>query len=379
MSSLRVCMAGTWDPNFHRNRALRNFLERAGCEVAVSRVDLWGKREDAVVRTGKLRVVLRAIVAYPLLAWRFLRTRRPDIVLVPYPGHFDVPVLALLCKLRGIPIVFDIFISLFDTVVSDRALAEPGSVLARILLAADRIACRRADLILADTPPHADFLSELTGVSRDRFRIVWVGAEERVFHPRPASQPDPERVLFYGTFIRLHGVETIVHATKALEPDGIQVCIIGDGQEGPMVSRLVDELKSTNLERIGFMPLERLAEEIAGAAICLGIFGSTGKADRVVPNKVFQCVAMGRPVVTGDTAAIRAAFDDGEIVTVPVGDGPALAAAVRSLYHRPEERERIAQAGRRRFARDYSEKVLGAGLRTHLEELLTQEGATVPR
>lgn len=367
MNPLRVCVAGTWDPDFHRNRALLRFLERAGVRVVTCHARLWGERGGDIVGKAILPVLLRAVVAYPLLMWRFLRAPRPDVVLVPYPGHFDAPLLAFLCRIRGVPLVLDLFISLHDTVVSDRGLASEDGVLARVLAAVDRAACRRAHRVLADTPVHADFFARATGVDRSRFHVLWVGAEEDVFHPRPEVEPEPGRVLFYGTFIPLHGVKTIVRAAKALEGEDVRFRIIGDGQEGPGVERLLSDLEVANVERVRWVPLEALGEEIARSDICLGIFGTTGKADRVVPNKVFQCMAVGRPVVTGDTEAVRSAFRPDEVALVPVGDPESLARRIRALRADPEGRESMARAGRQRFEKDYAEDVLARRLAELLE------------
>lgn len=329
-----------------------------------------------MVRQGKLTIFLRALFAYPLLVWRFLKTPKPDVVLVPYPGHFDMPILAPLCRIRRIPVVFDVFISLYDTIVSDRRLAgraTPTGIASRLI---DCLACRLADLILADTPPHADYFSRLTGVGRDRFRILWLGAQEDVFHPRPTIEPHSKVVLFHGTFIPLQGLETIVRAAKKLEADRIRVRVVGDGQERETVDRLVSELNVQNLDRTGLLPLDQVPEEIAKAGVCLGIFGTTAKADRVVPNKLYECLSVGRPVITGDTAAVRSAFTPGkEVITVPPGDAESLAAAVRSLCYRSKLRERVALAGHSRFQRDYSQQPLAKLLRRHLEELLRVEKA----
>ena len=101
------------------------------------------------------------------------------------------------------------------------------------------------------------------------------------------------------------------------------------------------------------MPESELPGEIARASICLGVFGTSDKAARVVPNKVFQCAAAGRAVVTAATPAMTGAFGDA-FVTVPVGDPTALADAVREL--------RGAEAPGRRRARPSG--VRGAVLRS---------------
>lgn len=364
---LEVCVAGTLDESFHRNRILLSLLEDVARKVRRRTVKLWGARDAELVRDGKLRLALRAAWVLPVATWRFLRAPRPDLLFVGYPGHLDMPWLGLVARLRGVPVVFDMFISLYDTVALDRRLVPATSWTARLLAAIDRLACRSADMVLTDTPPDAEFLSALSGVPSSRIRVQWVGAEESLFHPRPV-EAESRRVLFYGTYIPLHGIDTIVRAAKLLEGDGVSIRLIGSGQERRSVEGLVCDLGVVNVELLDPVPLGSLPHEIASAAVCLGIFGTTSKASRVVPNKVFQAVAMARPVVTADSSAIRAAFEPGEIVTVPPGDPIALAAAIRELLEDPERANRVAEAGYRRYLRDYSRSALSRLLAGHLAE-----------
>lgn len=365
----RVLLAGTFEPEFARNRVIRSLLERAGFDVAVLRRPLWGSRRYALVDSPKLGLALRGVRAYASLVWALCRVERPDAIMVLYPGYFDMPLVGAVARLRRIPVVFDLFISLHDTLVGDRGLRSPQSLAGRAARLVDRLACRSARLVLADTPAHADFFSDLTGVARDRFRTLWLGAQGDVFHPVSGAVSEPNLVLFHGTFIRLQGLDTIVRAAKLLEPENVRFRLVGDGQERPAIEALVGTLGARNVELTGLLPLERIPHEIAGASVCLGIFGTTEKAARVVPNKVFECIAMGRPVVTGDTPAIRAAFS-GELVLVPVGDPEQLARALRELLAAPDRLAELGAAGRARFERDYAEAPLARMLAGYLNEIL---------
>jgi glycosyltransferase involved in cell wall biosynthesis len=236
--------------------------------------------------------------------------------------------------------------------------------------AADRIACRLADRVLVDTPAHADYFATATGVPRDRFRVLWLGAQEDVFRPVPDVATVPKLVVFHGTFVPLQGLPTIIRAAKLLEKDGIRFRIVGDGQERDVVHSLVEELDVRNVELPGRVPLESVPREIGAAALCLGIFGTSEKAGRVVPNKVFECLAVGRPVVTADTDAIRAAFPEGEVAVVPPGDPASLAELIRTLLGHPAGLASLAAAGHKRYRRDYSEHALGKLLAGYVEELV---------
>ncbi len=350
----RVIAAGTFDRGFGRNRRLIALLERAGHEVVICQSDLFGSTRYDIVDTGKLALLRRGLGAYPRVLWRFLRIRRGDAVLTMYPGWFDTIVLAPIARLRGMPVVFDIYISLFDTVVADRKIASERSFIGRVTRLVDRLSLRGAHRVIADTPEHADLYADIGGIARDRIGVVWVGADDDVFRPRPDIAPNPKRVLFYGTYIKLHGIDVIVRAAKLLDSEGVEFRLIGTGQERAAIDRLIEELHVSNIEMTDRVPLEDLPAEIAAAALCCGIFGASDKARRVVPNKVFECVAVGTPVVTADTAAMRRVFTDTEIALVPAGDPDALAGAIRDLLADPDRRAAMAVAAHRHYVAAYA-------------------------
>jgi glycosyltransferase involved in cell wall biosynthesis len=366
---LRVLLVGTFDREHSRNRTIRRQLERAGYDVRDCRVELWGPVRYSKLRSDRLRTAARAALAYLRLIARSVVARRPDAVLMLYPGHLDVLVLAPIWRARRVPVVFDPLISLRDTIVVDRKMHEASSLVGRLSLLVDRWSFRLANLVLTDTPEVADHYCELTGVPRSRFEVLWPGVNEAVFSPPSSTPGDPTRVLFYGSFIALHGVDTIVRAARLLMDRGVTVRIIGTGQERWAVEEIIALEGITNVELVGTVPLEELPGEIRAAGICLGIFGTSSKAARVVPFKVFECLAMGRPVVTGDTAAVRGALD-GAVWTVPTGDPEALAQRIAELIDDPQARAALARAGHERYQSRFGEAALAELLAGMLASVL---------
>jgi glycosyltransferase involved in cell wall biosynthesis len=208
------------------------------------------------------------------------------------------------------------------------------------LHAIERFALRRADLVFLDTEAHARRIEKLFGFASGSMGSVWVGAETDCFRrdakitPAPPAPADaPLRVLFYGQFIPLHGIETIIRAARLTRSEAIEWQLIGQGQESERIARLLDEQPLPRLRWDTWVDYEQLPGRIAGADICLGIFGTSEKAASVIPNKVFQIVAMGRPIVTRDSPAIREMLENLPpcVYLVPPGDPDALASALRDF------------------------------------------------
>jgi len=352
---LNVCYFGTYERAYPRNAQVISSLRGAGVEVHEEHVAVWDDlREGWSAGPGR---ALRLAVAEAKLFTR--RPRGSDAFVVGYPGHLDLP--AARRAARGRPVVFNPLVSLADTLIGDRGRFRPGSLPARTLERIDRYAFRSADLVVADTEAHARFLALLAG--RDDIAVCFVGAEDRLF--RPGWEPQqPFTALFVGKLIPLQGIETILGAARAA-PD-IAFRLVGSGQ----LDALLDD-RPPNVEHVAWVEYEQLPDENRSAGCALGIFGTTAKAQRVIPNKAFQALACGTPLVTADTPAAKELLEDGvSALLVPPGDPTALAGAVRRLAADQDLAGRIGAGGRAAYEREASEAVLGRRWRELIEGLL---------
>ena len=119
------------------------------------------------------------------------------------------------------------------------------------------------------------------------------------------------------------------------------------------------------VRRAGRLPYEAALDMIQGADLALGIFGTTAKAGRVVPHKVFQSLAGGVPTITRRSRAVAEFFREGEhVVLVPPGDPAALARAIETLASDPARRDALGRAGR--------EAALAAGSPERIGALLAE-------
>src|SRR5436190_22586743 len=156
---MRVLYFGTYERAYPRNAQVILCLRRASVEVVEHHVGVWDERRD------QWRASLGTAARLAAAELQLLKRPSRDfvVVLVGYPGHFDLP--AARRAARGRPVVFNPLVSLADTLVADRRRFRPGSVAARALEAVDRHAFRSADVVVADTAAHGRYLANLAGLA----------------------------------------------------------------------------------------------------------------------------------------------------------------------------------------------------------------------
>lgn len=352
MREHRICIYGTAgsSPAYVRNRLVERALEAAGYRLVYCTVPLWTDTDEklSAARKGITKTAVRFLLAHIRMALRYLfLVPGHDAVLVLAPGHPDVPFARAVSWIRRKPLVFDAFYSLYDTVVEDRRLAEPGSVKAGVISFLDRLSCRLADAVLIDTEANRDYICTRYRLDSSRFHVIPAGAPEGFDAPFDTSvRPicGTTTVLFQGSYVPLQGAETVVRAAALLRrrPD-ISFRMIGSGQTRAEAESIAVSEGLGNIVFIDWMSLDGLRQETGRADICLGIFGTGGKAGRVIPHKVFAALAMDRPVITADTPAARELLEDGiSALFCPPGKPEALAGCIEKLADDPSLREALA-------------------------------------
>jgi glycosyltransferase involved in cell wall biosynthesis len=363
-----VVFFGGYDPEYPRNSVLRRGLELNGVQVSECRV--WPLR--------------RFWRRYPALLSRWLKLPKSPFaprryLFVPEFAQKDVPLARLLARMTSRRLVFDPLASRYETKILDWRRKPEGSASARWNRAIDRRAFRQSDLLLADTGRHKEYYCREFGVDPDKVAVLPVGFDDRVFSesrgcltaPGPAERT-PFTVLFFGSFLPLHGVDEVVEAARIVSAAdaSVRFHFIGSGQTLDLTRTKAAEYGLKNVGFEGWLSQPELAERVAQTAdICLGIFGRTAKADRVVPHKIYQSMALGKPVITARTPAAEEFFADGEDIILCRKEEPReLAEAILELKRDPALRARIARNGHDLVWRKYQPAALGAALKEILEK-----------
>lgn len=349
MPPKRLMWLGTYERDYARTRVLMAGLSEVGVDVVQCHRPLWElttHKAGSFLDAARLpRLAGRLLAAWASLLREQRVAGRVDAVVAGYPHQPDALPAWMVARGRRVPLIVDAMISMSDTLAGDRA--RVGAAGARALAVLDMLTLRCADVVVTDTEAHARFFTERFGVPAARIRVARVGAESSVFAPAapPAGEPT---ALFYGKLAPLHGLETVLAAVRA--PGVPPLRLIGGGQLGGWLDLELARDRPARVEHVPWLPYEQLGGELARAAIALGVFGTSDKAARVVPNKVYHAMSVGRPIVTADTPAAREVLEhDRTALLVPAGDPQALSAALIRLAGDEALRRRLGEAARRRF------------------------------
>lgn len=341
-----VCYFGSFNLGYPRCDAIAEGLIKNGVAVTYCH-----SSKKGIIKT------------WPELTVKFLRTAlRCRAILIGQGRHIDAPLARALGILFRKKVILDAFVSHYNTLVEDYELAAPGSLKAHAAALSDRIGVAFSSHVLLDTNLHIDYYCDKYGSNRRKFSRVLPGAQDRVYRPspRPESGSRAFSVLFFGSFLKLHGVDTILRAADILsDRDDIRFDIVGDGHLRNEAEKLRGQLRMGNAEFHPITDFAGIARHIAACDICLGIFGDNKKAMMVIPNKVYQGAAMMKPVITGDTPGIRELFTDREnIYLVPPANPEALAAGILDLKNNSSLRDSIARKGYDLFLKTSTPEIL---------------------
>lgn len=322
--------------SYHKERVARisvllDGLRESGCRCEEMNVRLPLTHDQ---RLAMLKAPWKAIMLPWVLAksWIGLIRKRlhslpVDVVIVPYMGHFDI-ILARLLHPHTL-IVLDHLISAADTAKDRRS----GPIPQKLLSLLDSFALMLADIAMIDTEEHKILIPLRY---KHKVIVVPIGAP-RVWYTKPII-PNSSRlisIVFFGLFTPLQGSVIIAEALNILTKRNIsfQATLIGRGQDYQSVHHCLHD--NINVRWIDWLNENKLVEEVAAHDICLGIFGESPKANRVVPQKLFLGAAAGCALLTSDTPPQRHAFSS-SATYVPQGSAEQLADCLTELSLKPQ-------------------------------------------
>lgn len=344
---MKICYFGTYSPNYTRNKVNITGLRENGIEVV-----------ECNVQSGGLR-------KHWDLFWKHWPLRgKYDAMIVGFNGHAVMPVAWLVTRFPRKKLIFDAFVSAYDTNIFDRKKHSPRSLMALKYWLIDWLSCNLADLVLMDADAHAAYISQTFHVPRKRTKGLFVGCPSDVMYPRPQNKSELEFIVhFHGTYIPAQGIPYIIGAAKILEGKGIKFNMIGKLETYGEAINLVKQFNLTSVRFYDYMPYDKLAEFMANADICLGGFGDTEKAKMAGIFKIIEAMAMKKPFITADTPAMREFLTNRkDSLLCNSADSQDLADKILELKNNPDLKNTIAENGYRLYLKRFTPQAIGRDL-----------------
>ncbi|MBD3311258.1 MAG: glycosyltransferase [Candidatus Magasanikbacteria bacterium] len=320
----KILIIGSYNKEYPRNKVLINTLKDFfDIEEINNKYEKWTRHV----------FFLKAVLKH---------RKEKDFLLLLHPARKFVFSLFLSKIFFSGKIIVDAFNSVYDSFIYDRKLASKYSIKAFYYFLSDYLMCRLTDIIFFDTREHKDYFINKFKIKDFKKKVVLpVSVDLNLFEDVPDLSDkgifpkDKFNIFFYGCYIPLQGIEYIVKAAKILEKEKLMnFVLLGAGQTRKEINALCEKLQSKNITFIDRVPYEDLIKYINASDVCLGIFGDTDKAMRVVPNKVLEYGACKKIVVTGRNKAMERYFEDGrDLLYCNMADEHDLSKKILRVYH----------------------------------------------
>ena len=378
---MKVCYFGTYRAEYSRNKIMINGLKQNDVEVLECHQQLWTGIEDRVhaVQSGWFnpKFWLRVIKAYIKLILKYTKIKDYDVMVVGYPGQFDVFLARILTWLKRKPLVWDIFMSIYLISV-ERNLDQKHRLSVRFLHLIEGIALKLPDMLVIDTAEYAKWFEENYKINRNRFRLVPTGADDRVFTVIDMKKRNPDDefiVLYYGTFIPNHGLPYIMKTAQLLkENQDIKFIFIGTGPELRYCLEFQKTHDLKNTDFLGWKEPEKLVKYIKNADLVLGAFGKTPQSLMTVQNKIYESMAQKKPIITGDGPQIRAVFENRkDIFTCDREDPDSLKKEIIYIKDNQSGLRDIVNAAYEKFIKNYSIIMIGKTFLTQINCIIEKK------
>lgn len=239
----------------------------------------------------------------------------------------------------------------------------------------ERTLYHRAEAVMINSP---GFFDHVRSRGARRVELIPNGSDPAMFDPRKDGAAFRSEHRLTGKFVVLyagaHGIsndlEVVLDSAALISEARIQIVLLGDGKEKRNLQDRAKELGLTNLIFLPPIPKSMIPEALAAADACLAILKPLPEYKTTYPNKVFDYMAAGRPVILAIDGVIRGVIDDaGCGIFVEPGDQASLAKAIDQLAVDPARGRKMGLAGREYLENHFSRAKIGKRLIQFLEEL----------
>lgn len=373
---MKICFFGTYDREYTANKIVLQGLKEnnvpvleINSEVKLTRLD----SEKDITWFALIKRIFRKYKIFVEIFKNLDKFKKSDVIYVAFPGHLDVLFAYPLAKIFKKKLILNPVVSFSYGFTEEQTILNKNSLLAKVAKIGETFIYKLINLLLPDTPYQKDFFKKTFNIPDSKLRVLPIGADNKYYkYTSYTNKSKKINVVYYGLYSPPHGVEHIIESANILKKDrDIKFTFVGNGNT---FQENFDRAKKLNLKNVEFFyetPVEQHPAIIQKADIFLGFLQKHPIVDRVIPNKVYQGLALGKVVVTADAPVTRSVFQNKEnIYLVKPSDPKELAKAILELKNNPVLRVKIAKKGYLLFMQKFTPKAVGKLLIKHIKEVL---------
>ncbi len=305
------------------------------------------------------------------------RVRKPDLVIATSPQFFVGVAGAVISKLKRRPFVLEIRDLWPKSVVELGQLGE-GPILSA-LESLEKWLYRSAAGVVVNTRTFRDHISE-RGVDRDDIELIYNGIDPALFQPRPKNEAllaqhglaNRFTVAYVGTLGLAHGLSLLIDVAERLKGHAnLRFVLIGDGADRAMLEAEIERRGLDNVVMLGLQPRSAMPDWIASIDLLLVMLRDLPVFETVIPSKIFEFLALERPVVVAAKGEIRRMMEEAEgAIVIDPENEDQMVTAIESVMDDPEPAARRGESGRRWVEAGYIRDDLARRMAAFLERVL---------
>lgn len=372
-----ICFYGTYDKTFTSNRLIKRGLEENGIKVVevnyeIIMTDL-NKKSDMGWHKMSWRILRKAGLITETIKRRKL-IQESDVIYVGFPGHFDVIPAWITAKIFGKKLVFNPLVIFYTGFADDHNFIKKTSTMGTLIKWGEALIYSLCDIVFADTLEQKKHMHKLFGTPLNKIGVLPIGADDRVYKYEGIGNLRDKNfnVMYYGLFTPLHGTQTIIRAANILRNEkNIRFVMVGKGSTFEDTFELAQKLKLKNVEFYPDMTEKYSIDTLQRANVFLGFLAHHPSVDRIIPNKTYQGLALGKAVVCATGPAIKNTFKDRVNILLCKPSNPRdLADKILELKNNPKLEQRIAKVGYDLYVKNFTPKAVGQTIIKACQEIV---------
>lgn len=309
----------------------------------------------------KLVNIVYYLMTLPI-RWLLIASSKVLIVLPMNTGKFTL-LDVFVAKLFGRQVVYEYYISMYDTLVNDREIHNSKAISARIALFYDKAFTALSDKIICLNQSEVNYYKKYMASGSEN-KIVKIPLVID-FYPKPLvnKKNKDEATIFcwWGTYIPLHGLNMIIEGFS-LSLTNSHLYIFGDSEDESNIYREL-AIRLGIEDRVHFNNEYNFNNGLLPSFLCkhntiaLGIFGESKKAKTVLPNKTVDSCMLSIPVLTAKNSATEEFFTDGQDIIYADRNAKGIAAQIDNIVEGRYNLNKIGEAAHEIYNSEFSPNI----------------------